>query len=98
MIVLAPQAWADGYIQTTVTPKPTTEVRVMLGRFELLTEQDEAEMLQQIAVVAKKSDLGVLNSLGFFAEPKARRAAQARLDPSVQAFATELIKAAEKLP
>lgn len=97
VIVVAPQAWADAYAQAKVTPKPAQEVRVVLGRFELLTTADETTLLTQLAAAAKTPDSGMLQALGFFAEPKARRALQASTDPAVKALAEQLIKQAEVL-
>ena len=97
VIVVAPKAWADAYVQATVTPKPVQEVRVVLGRFELLTAADESLLLTQLTAAAKTGEAGILQQLGFFAEPKARRALQATDDPAVKALAEQLIKQAAVL-
>ncbi|MBI5610749.1 MAG: hypothetical protein HY902_17865 [Deltaproteobacteria bacterium] len=97
ILILAPKSWADAHLQTTVTPKPAAEVRVVLGRIELLTEQDEAAMLDQLKVAAQTNDSGILQALGFFAEPKARRAQLVATDPAVQALAAQLVSQAAKL-
>lgn len=94
VIVLAPQAWAETAFLAKVTPQPVAEVRVALGRIELLTEEDEGALLAQLAAAVQAGDSGLLQSLGFFAEPKARRAQAASADPAVKALAGELAKQA----
>lgn len=94
LIVLAPPGWGQQWLPTAIEPKPQSHVRVMLGRIELLTPQDEAALLAQVQDAAKKQDLGVLAGFGFFAEPKARRMAALVADPATQAFCNQLIDAA----
>ncbi|MSQ82086.1 MAG: hypothetical protein EXR77_04100 [Myxococcales bacterium] len=98
VIVVAPTAWADSWWQTQVEPKPVSAVRVLLGRFELLTAEGEAELLQQMAAAAPKMDIAVVDTLGFFAEPKARRAAQGAASAEMKDFANKVLAAAEQLP
>lgn len=98
VIVVAPQAWMDNYAQVNVTPRPDSEVRVMLGRFELLTAEDEAVLIAQLAASAQAGDATILQKLGFFAESKARRAQVASKDPVVSALAADLVKAAAAQP
>ena len=94
IVVLAPAAWGQQWFPTTFVPQPTGHVRVVLGRFELLTAGDEAALVQQVEAAAAKQDLGVLGALGFFAEPKARRALQV-VSKEAQAFVQKLVGAAE---
>ena len=96
VIVVAPPAWGQQWFPTTFMPPPAQHVRVVLGRFELLTASDEAALVQTVEAAAQQQDLGVLAKLGFFAEPKARRVLQLAAQ-GAQAFVQKLVEAAGAL-
>jgi hypothetical protein len=79
VLYFAPQAWIDTQVPLTIDPKPSTVVRVMVMRVEVLTpavEQDD----RAFAALLDRSDADFVTgsnhftALGRFAEPRLRRA------------------------
>jgi hypothetical protein len=67
VIYLVPRATTDALLPLDVKPAPTSSVRVLVGRFELLTREQVAAAKETLF---KTRDL---TSLGRFAEPLAKR-------------------------
>jgi hypothetical protein len=75
LLYLAPRAWTDAWLPTTVTPTPAAFVRTLVGRIEVLTPADERYVLDLLRVRQSTGSTSVeLGSLGRFAEPRLLRA------------------------
>ncbi|HEY2407919.1 MAG TPA: hypothetical protein VGI10_18050 [Polyangiaceae bacterium] len=98
VLYVAPRAWADGWLPTTITPTPSSFTRSLVGRIEVITPADEAALVAEIDANASSGTAMDPTSLGRFAEPRIRYAlgnltAQASLD-----YANALLAAAHALP
>lgn len=91
VLYLWPRAWVDALLPLELTPTPRELARVHVGRVEVLTRWDEAELVARIREAQPTGDASVVADLGPFAEPKLRRARALIDDPTVAAFADELI-------
>jgi hypothetical protein len=86
VLYLAPQSWTDGSIPLVVDPTPSTTIRVMVMRVELITPAIESQDLATARLL--EADPGsaqvsaYFTALGRFAEPRFRRALQLLGDPS----------------
>lgn len=79
-LYVAPQAWAEQWLPTKVTPAPAEVVRTLVGRIELLTPADEASLDRTLRDAAATGAQVPVASLGRFAEPRLNRALE-RLPP-----------------
>ena len=84
VIYLVPRAMTDEVLPLQVSPTPTSLVRVLVGRFEVLTEERVA-VAKQLALSSRSA-----SKLGRFAEPLLLRA-QAHATPAERATLEELI-------
>lgn len=67
--ILDPRA-TESLLPLKMTPQPTELVRVMVGRIEIFTYEEERELISQLATQGQNFNL---NSLGRMAEAKLRR-------------------------
>lgn len=76
VLYLAPQSWTESVIPLTLDPVPSSLLRVMMVRVEVLTPELEAEDVAALSGMA--SDPGAaqayFGAMGRFAEPRLRRA------------------------
>src|SRR5439155_23891231 len=84
LLYLVPRAKTDELLPLTVDPKPAEVVRVLVGRHDFLTPEQEATADRQVARVrAARAEIDAaqkeLAKLGRFS-PEAQRLAGARLD------------------
>ncbi|HJZ55410.1 MAG TPA: hypothetical protein VKE74_10650 [Gemmataceae bacterium] len=84
LLYLVPRARTDELLPLTVDPKPTEVVRVLVGRHDFLTPEQEAEAERQVGRVrAARAELDAaekeLSKIGRFSD-QARRLAEKRLD------------------
>jgi hypothetical protein len=79
VLYFAPPAWIDAQVPLTIDPRPSTVVRVMVMRVEVLTPTVEADD-KAFAALLGQSDADFatgsahFTGLGRFAEPRLRRA------------------------
>jgi hypothetical protein len=78
-LYFAPQAWIDAQVPLTIDPRPSTVVRVMVMRVEVLTPSVEADDKAFAAMLGQSdADFATASAhftgLGRFAEPRLRRA------------------------
>jgi hypothetical protein len=74
LLYLAPRSWTDAWLPTTITPEPSSFVRTLVGRIEVLSPEEErglVALLRQHRITRQPLDLP---SLGRFAEPRLLRA------------------------
>ena len=74
ILYVAPRKWTDGWLPTTITPKPVSLTRTLVGRIEVITRADETALVASIREAAKTHATFDLAPLGRFAEPRLRRA------------------------
>lgn len=80
ILYILPQAWTEKLLPMQVTPAPKSLVRVLVGRIETLSPQEEVET-QQAVIGAKLKGYGwFMQQVDRFLEPRLRRAC-AQLDP-----------------
>ena len=87
VLYVAPRKWTDQWLPTKVTPAPSSFVRTLVGRIEVLTAAEEADLVKQ---AQSASDAGTpipLAPLGRFAEPRLERVAELLTDPKAKALA-----------
>jgi hypothetical protein len=82
LLYLVPRAKTDALLPITIDPKPTELVRVLVGRHDFLTPEQEATAERQ--VLRLRSALTELNAAQAEKQPVRLRAAQAELN-AVQA-------------
>ncbi|HYG77213.1 MAG TPA: hypothetical protein VEK08_19570 [Planctomycetota bacterium] len=104
VLYLLPTAWTDRVLPLSVTPKPDSTVRVMVGRAEIITPELEAAVNKHVAALAD-SEFEVrerasreIKKLGRFAEPVLKRVQATAVDPEVRVRAGDLIKALTQVP
>jgi len=100
ILYVVPRAWTDRLLPITISPKPSSLVRTLVGRVEVLTPIDESQLADQVraAVANKMASTELIAQLGRFAEPKLRRAQQLVSDSSVQSYLAQAISAAQIQP
>lgn len=64
------QKETEALLPLTMSPQPTELVRTLVGRIEIMTHQEEQELIAQIATQGKQF---AVSTLGRLAEPKLRR-------------------------
>jgi hypothetical protein len=99
LLYVAPRSWTDGLLPISISPTPTSLVRTLVGRIEVLTEAEETAIVGQIQAAANAGQQSIpLDSFGRFAEPKLRRALELIQDQKAQALAQSMLLAASEAP
>jgi hypothetical protein len=94
VLYLAPRAWTDAWLPTTVTPTPTTFVRTLVGRIEVLPPREERAVVDLVKSGVRRQLSLDLAGLGRFAEPRLRRAVEQLTDPDERDYAQSYASAA----
>lgn len=104
LLYLVPRSYTDRLLPISITPAPAPKdlVRTLVGRIEILTPEEETDLVE---VVRAAADAGRLpqdfdwQRLGRLAEPKLRRA-RTLLSPEdpAHAYASTLIEEAAAMP
>jgi len=77
VLYLLPQSWTEGLLPLAVTPAPTQLVRVLVGRIELLTPEDEQAAVDTILAAKAVKGYGLVQSaFPHLLEPRLRRACE----------------------
>jgi hypothetical protein len=87
ILYLAPRTWTDAWIPTEVTPAPSAFVRTLVGRIEVMTPLEEADLVGQIQTASRAQTPVSIAPLGRFAESRLERAVELLTDPQAQALA-----------
>jgi hypothetical protein len=96
-LFVLPQAWTDGFIPLTITPKPKEMVRVMVGRIELLTparERVAEAAVRDLSSPDAPTRLRAFNTLqaqGRYVEPILRRVLATSKDEEVLSLCRRLL-------
>jgi hypothetical protein len=99
VLYVAPRSWTDTFLPTQITPTPSSSVRTLVGRVEVLTPAEESQLVAQIRAAAKTHAAFDLSTLGRFAEPRLRRALEQLTDPTDdRAYAQGLVDQAHAQP
>lgn len=94
---LVPRQATDEILPLTIDPKPDQVVRVLVGRAEIITPEQENRMTDLVRRMGSASESTrsaaqtELKKLGRFAEPTLRRILPATKDPALKARIQELI-------
>jgi len=94
---LLPPATTDAILPLTIDPRPDKLVRVLVGRAEIITPEQEARMTELVrklggfSVPARVVARAELQKRGRFAEPTLRRILLTTVEPDVQARIRELL-------
>lgn len=99
-LYVVPRTWTDKLLPLTVEPKPVDLVRTLVGRVEVLTPDDETQLVSTVQTAASTAmtSTQLIASLGRFAEPKLRRASELVTDPNVQSYLAGVIAQAQQQP
>jgi hypothetical protein len=95
VLYLAPRAWTDAWLPTTITPTPAAFVRTLVGRIEVLTPREERDLIALLRARMKTQEWLDVATLGRFAEPRLRRAAEL-MTPTEQAFVNGYVLSAHQ--
>lgn len=98
LLYLAPRGWTDSYLPTTIAPAPTSLVRTLVGRIEIITPHEEASLLLSVRDHARSGAAFDLSVLGRFAEPRLRRALELLVDRNEHNYAQSLVDQAHAQP
>jgi hypothetical protein len=100
LLYIAPRAWTDALLPITITPTPSSLVRTLVGRVELLTQADEAELVARVQAAAAQATPAqtLIQQLGRLAEPKLRRTLELLQDNASQQYCTNAIGVAKATP
>ncbi len=97
VLYVVPEAATSAILPLAMEPKPSSLVRVLVGRLECITPATEAEVRQALLDRASEDTAvrtaaeGRLERLGRFLEPHLRRAIASAADARVVASAKELL-------
>jgi hypothetical protein len=99
LLYVLPQSLTDELLPLTIQPVPQESVRVMVGRYEILTPEDEEAFIAAIHEGMQAKELPntipeVLNCRGRFAEPALQQIAVAARDPRFKEEAFRLYRLA----
>ncbi|HYE17721.1 MAG TPA: hypothetical protein VEA69_04715, partial [Tepidisphaeraceae bacterium] len=93
-----PQAETDRLLPLKLTPAPREMLRVMIGRLEVLTPEQE-KRVEKVALnlgagdpAARRAAADELRAMGRFAEPALARVAQVGSNPEAQSAAKALLR------
>src|SRR5213078_3323676 len=70
LLYLAPRAWTDAWLPTTITPAPSAFVRTLVGRIEVLTPEEERGLVTTLRAQRQANLFLDPSTLGRFAEPR----------------------------
>ena len=95
VLYLVPPKLTDAILPLDVKPAPQEMVRVLVGRMEILTPEQEqlfAELLERVSdpTALDETLTAELKKLGHFAEPTLQRIGQTTYDPTVRQRAKQL--------
>ncbi len=97
VLFVLPQSWTDKFIPMDIEPKPTSTVRVMVGRLEVLTPERELEAANAVRDLGsmderqRESAYTFLKEQGRYLEPILRRTLRTSSDSRVQATCKRLL-------
>jgi hypothetical protein len=93
-----PMANTDALLPLRLTPAPKELVRVMVGRLEALTPEQESRIESLVGKLGaadpavRDATAAEIKQLGRFAEPALNRVAKVSEDPETQAYARTLLR------
>lgn len=81
LLYVLPIEWTEEILPMKMKPTPKELVRTLVGRIEILSEEDDKKILKFVNTKVKNNDVSIfdingrkMNGLGHFPEPKLRRA------------------------
>jgi hypothetical protein len=98
LLYVLPRVWTDEILPLKMTPAPSSLVRTLVGRMEILTPSDEKEIQEFVNSKVANNEVrpfelnGIeLNGLGHFPEPKLRRALDFKLSKELKEKVNKLL-------
>ena len=98
VLYVAPRAWTDKWLPTTVSPTPDVFLRTLVGRVEVLNAAEEKDAVTKVrAFVSSPAAQDIaqahtfIRTLGRFAEPRISRVIEQTTDPAELAAAKSLL-------
>jgi len=98
LLYMVPQRLTDELLPLEISPQPDEVVRVLVGRMEIMSPEDENRILSLVArsATARKAEqrsavLDELQAMGRLAEPALARARHVATDAALRSEATQLI-------
>jgi hypothetical protein len=97
VLYVLPQAWTETFLPMTLSPKPKTLVRVMVGRTELLTPEREAQAAAAVRDLAsaepatREKAFEWLREQGRYVEPILRQVLRAHPEPRTETLCRRLL-------
>jgi hypothetical protein len=97
ILYVLPRAWTDSLLPLTLKPAPSSLVRTLVGRIEVMSVDEEARIISEVMASSGNAsdDQAIVGRLGRFAEPKLLRARELRTDAAFRAKADRLLKRVE---
>jgi hypothetical protein len=100
ILYVVPRAWTDTLLPLAIEPVPTTLVRTLVGRVEVLAPSEERDLVALVSDASRtaRPAADVIGQLGRLAEPKLRRALELTSDSAVRAWCSSAIGLAGQMP
>ena len=76
ILYVLPRAWTDRVLPIQIQPVPGKLVRTLVGRIEIMSSDEEADLSKDVAAVSASGEKALIDHLGRFAEPKLLRLKQ----------------------
>jgi hypothetical protein len=96
VLYLTPRAWTDAWLPTTITPEPAAFVRTLVGRIEVLTPQEERDLVDLVRRQMRAQTYLEVSLLGRFAEPRLVRTLELLAEPAEREYARSLLLVAHQ--
>ncbi len=92
VLYVLPRAWTDAILPIRVTPQPTSLIRTLVGRVEVLSQEEERNLEAGLQDLKPETTQSFVNDLGRFAEPKLRRVIGLTRQNSVRKTGEEILR------
>ena len=99
LLYILPPQWTDELLPLSITPTPAQTLRILVGRIEILTQQEEKSTIARIQTLQGQKEVlhvDVLREEGRFFEAKVRRALGQISDTAMLKFSHDLLDVMDK--
>lgn len=100
ILYVLPRSVTDALLPIDIQPRPSSLVRTLVGRAEVLTVEEEQAVLDRLSSASRLQEAPerVLAELGRFAEPKLRRAMELLPEGATKSYCADLLSKSMELP
>lgn len=97
ILYIVPRAWTDRILPIHLSPAPSSLVRTLVGRVEVLSQSEEQSLSEELSTLDENSPArsSFMNGLGRFAEPKLRRIMELNPQSAIREKGTKLLQSVE---